>query len=309
MKNVCLEEGLLQAYMDGELSPEATATAAAHLARCEACAGALASAAADNDFLSAALGPDESVNVPTAALRSRLNEAVARLEADAAPSPRASRWNLGAMLAPLSGLFWPTPARAAAFASVLAVVAFAAVLLSVQRPDTQPLPGPAGGQLASTADTPEADRTGGTQGAVVTPAPSPLSPLPDVKGPEAAGGVKVFNASVKRARAAAPRRAGAEAKRETAPELLPGEKGYVEAIASLSKTVELGGDAVLRPAARADYERNLAVVDQAIAETRRVARQNPRDPEAVSFLLSAYQSKVDLLSTVAEQAQVATLGR
>jgi hypothetical protein len=98
-------------------------------------------------------------------------------------------------------------------------------------------------------------------------------------------------------------------KRAAEPELLPGEKGYVEVIASLSKTVELGGDAVLRPAARADYERNLAVVDQAIEQTRRVARSNPRDPEAVSFLLAAYQSKVDLLATVAEQAQVTTLGR
>lgn len=305
MKNVCLEEGLLQAYMDGELSPEATASAAAHLARCEACADALASAAADNDFLSAALGPDEVLNVPTAALRARLNAAVAQLEAAPEPS-RSRRWNLGALLAPLSGIFSLTPARAAAFASVLAVVAFAAVFLSVQKRATEERPGPSAGQMASTGAAPEASRPVAVVPSETTNATNP----PVASGPAVAEkGVKVVNTSVKRERAATPRRAGSEVKRESAPELLPGEKGYVEAIASLSKTVELGGDAVLRPAARADYERNLAVVDQAIAETRRVARQNPRDPEAVSFLLSAYQSKVDLLSTVAEQAQVATLGR
>jgi anti-sigma factor RsiW len=306
MKNVCLEEGLLQAYMDGELSPEATASAAAHLARCEACAAALASAAADNDFLSAALGPDEAVNVPTAHLRARLNEAVARLEAAPEP-PRARRWNLGAMLAPLSGLFSLTPARAAAFASVLAAVAFAAVFLSVQKRATEEQSRPSAGQLASTGAAPAAGRPVAVVPSQTVNAPNPPAedngPVPVVNGGRA------VKASFKAERAATPRRAGSEVKREAAPELLPGEKGYVEAIASLSKTVELGGDAVLRPAARADYERNLAVVDQAIAETRRVARQNPRDPEAVSFLLSAYQSKVDLLSTVAEQAQVATLGR
>lgn len=306
MKNGCLDEGLLQAYMDGELSPESAAAAATHVARCEACADALASAASENDFLSAALGPDEAWSVPTEALRSRVNAAVARL-GDAAEPARSPRWNLGALLAPLSGLFSFTPARAAAFASVVAVVAFAAVFLSVQKRTTDERPGPAGSQLASTAATPETNLPGVV---VVPPQTTDTTNPPVVSGPAVVEkGVRVVNASAKRERAVTPRRAGSEVKREAAPELLPGEKGYVEAIASLSKTVELGGDAVLRPAARADYERNLAVVDQAIAETRRVARQNPRDPEAVSFLLSAYQSKVDLLSTVAEQAQVATLGR
>jgi len=306
MKNVCLDESQLQAYMDGELSPEATASASAHLARCEACADALASAAAENDLLSAAFGPDESVNVPTAALRARLNEAVAQLEAAPEPS-RSRRWNLGAVLAPLSGLFSLTPARAAAFASVAAVVAFAAVFLSVQKRATEEQTRPAAGQMASAGAAPEVGRPDAVVPSQTTNATNPPA---EANGPAVAEkGVKVFKASARHERVATPRRAGSAVKREAAPELLPGEKGYVEAIASLSRTVELGGDAVLRPAARADYERNLAVVDQAIAETRRVARQNPRDPEAVSFLLSAYQSKVDLLSTVAEQAQVATLGR
>jgi hypothetical protein len=94
-----------------------------------------------------------------------------------------------------------------------------------------------------------------------------------------------------------------------AEELVPGEKEYQTAIASLEKTIKLGGDESLRPALRADYERNLALLDTAITQTRQVAARNPKDETAVGFLMAAYQSKVELLSKVADQAQVAALGR
>ena len=90
---------------------------------------------------------------------------------------------------------------------------------------------------------------------------------------------------------------------------MPGEKNYREAIASLEVAVKAGGDAVLNPSARIEYERNIAVLDRAIEETRRVALRNPKDKDAVSFLMAAYQSKVELLTTVADQTQVAALGR
>ena len=108
------------------------------------------------------------------------------------------------------------------------------------------------------------------------------------------------------AKAAAPSPAR-EAKE--AEEFLPGEKEYRTAIASLEKTIKLGGDESLRPALRAEYERNLALLDNAISQTRQVAARNPKDEDVVGFLMSAYQSKVELLSKVADQAQVATLGR
>ena len=92
-------------------------------------------------------------------------------------------------------------------------------------------------------------------------------------------------------------------------QLLPGEKEYQTAIASLEKTIKLGGDATLRPAVRVEYERDLALLDSTIAETRRVAAGNPKDKDAAGFLMSAYQSKVELLTKVADQAQVAALGR
>jgi hypothetical protein len=90
---------------------------------------------------------------------------------------------------------------------------------------------------------------------------------------------------------------------------LPGEKDYQTAIASLEKTIKIGGDAVLRPAVRVEYERNLAILDNAIAQTRQVAAKDPKDNDAVGFLMSAYQSKVELLTSVADQAQIAALAR
>ncbi len=89
---------------------------------------------------------------------------------------------------------------------------------------------------------------------------------------------------------------------------LPGEREYQTTIATLDKTIK-AGDAVLKPKVISNYERNVAVLDRAIEESRRVALRNPKDKEAVSFLMSAYQSKVELMTTVADNAQVATLDR
>jgi hypothetical protein len=91
--------------------------------------------------------------------------------------------------------------------------------------------------------------------------------------------------------------------------LLPGEENYLKTITSLAKTIETGGDAALRPTARAEYERNLAVIDEAIGESRRVVRRNPRDEDAAAFLFSAYQKKVELMGAVADQSQLAAAGR
>ena len=56
----------------------------------------------------------------------------------------------------------------------------------------------------------------------------------------------------------------------------------------------------MRPALQAEYEKNLALVDRALAATRNAAKKNPNDPDAVEFMFTAYQSKVNLLNTVAD---------
>ena len=81
--------------------------------------------------------------------------------------------------------------------------------------------------------------------------------------------------------------------------LLPGERSYLKTIAALDSTIK-ANNRPMRPALRAEYERNLAVVDRALAAARNAAKNNPNDPDAAEFVFAAYQSKVDLLNTVAD---------
>ena len=134
MMKRCLDEGLLQAYLDGELSQERMSEAAAHVAACERCAEALASAEGETAFFATAFAPDDTVSVPTEALRSRIGAAVAQLESTSNASRVRSRGlNFGGLLASVSGLFNFTPQTAVAFASLLAVVAVAVIYFAVHR--------------------------------------------------------------------------------------------------------------------------------------------------------------------------------
>jgi hypothetical protein len=82
--------------------------------------------------------------------------------------------------------------------------------------------------------------------------------------------------------------------------LLPGERSYLKTIAALDSTIKANSNRPMRPALQAEYERNLAVVNRALAATRSAAKKNPNDPDAVEFMFAAYQSKLDLLNTVAD---------
>jgi hypothetical protein len=315
MRNRCLDEGLLQAYIDGELSQGHAAEAAAHIASCGACAAALAEAAGENNFFAAAFAPDDSLSVPSQILRSRIGAAVAQLEdSPASNRKRSGGFNFDGFLTSLSSLFTFTPQRAAAFASLLVLVAAGVIYFAVIRPHgTKDAPqGPQ--EIARGGTTPEHREV------------TPPTPNASNNGVTESGDVPVTttvqgNASprfvnagytprrrVSRPEAAQPTPAPAEtaaAKKE----VLPGEKAYQTAIASLEKTIKFGGDASLKPSVRVQYERNLAILDSAIEQTRKVASTNPKDKDAVGFLMSAYQSKVELLTKVADQAQVAALGR
>ena len=87
---------------------------------------------------------------------------------------------------------------------------------------------------------------------------------------------------------------------DDAVKLLPGERSYLQTIAELDSTIKSSSNRPMRPALQAEYERNLALVDRALAATRNAAKKNPNDPDAAEFMFAAYQNKVSLLNTVAE---------
>jgi hypothetical protein len=88
--------------------------------------------------------------------------------------------------------------------------------------------------------------------------------------------------------------------------VLADEKTYLISIASLTSAIEAQSAEGMTPTLRAEYERNLAVVNQAILSSRVAARRTPLDTDATEFLRAAYQNKVELLSAVADQTQLAS---
>ena len=89
------------------------------------------------------------------------------------------------------------------------------------------------------------------------------------------------------------------ARKPTPVKLLPGERTYLQTIAKLDSAIRADQE-TMRPALQVEYQRNLAVVDRAIAATRTAAKNNPNNPDAADFMFAAYQSKVDLLNTIAD---------
>lgn len=334
----CLDEAAIQAYLDGELSTAAAGEAARHAAGCGLCADALAAAESEMSFFAETFAPAADLSVPTERLRARVEEAVAALRPASAVAPRENNhWSFAPLLGWLSATFAPAPRHATAFASILALVALAALFgfIYLRRPDADNIAqvktnepvASAPEKAAEESQTQAQDEVRKQDGAddaddagpkderkkdsapyLRSPAPAPrerktqprpldanllrrdeLASLPDEEK-------NILNAE-------------GDGTVKTRQQLVPGEENYLRAVASLSKMIETGGDAVLRPTVRADYERNLALVNRAIEDTRRAALRNPKDADATGYLFSSYQTKIDLLRSVADQAQVATLGR
>ena len=314
MRGKCLDEGMLQSYLDGELSPELTADAASHLATCDACAEALGAAEAESAFFATAFAPDANLNVPSERLRERLDAALAGMETRRAEPRRESFWGFGAVAAWLSQTFNVEPRFAGAFASLAAVVLLASIfgVVYFRGNDKQPI------GVARDTQRDEQPSVAATQ----APSVAPTAPaVVDDGGKDTPDEMVAGHKPEKSKRANAVRRADSERESKSpredaapttevaAQRSVPGEENYLRTIASLEKVVEVSGPAVLRPQMRSEYERNIAVIDRAIEDTRKAALRNPQDADTAAFLFSAYQNKIELLTTVADQAQVATLGQ
>ncbi|HJR05790.1 MAG TPA: zf-HC2 domain-containing protein [Pyrinomonadaceae bacterium] len=322
----CLNEATLQAYLDGELSPETLNGVASHLASCAACAEAAHEAEAELALFNTALAPVMQASVPTARLRARLDEAIAEMNAPQRQfAPRAA--NAGTRIRSffdsfITSLTTFTPRQATAFASLLVAVALAVVFFAlIGSPDgTNPSK-----QIAKNAQTPVPAATASNtsaspapveQAAVQTPdeeIDAPPAPVRNITG-SGEGGRPVFvkaglNTRNQVARTRVDGSDSVAANASPAPvnePVLEDEKTYLKSIASLTSAIEAQGAEGMTPTLRAEYVRNLAVVNQAIVASRVAARRNPQDTDAKEFLRAAYQNKVELLSAVADQTQLAS---
>lgn len=280
----CLDEAKLQSYFDGELSLDMMESITSHLASCVTCAAAARELEEESALVMSALAAEFETIVPTERLRERIDAAVLgeRL-AVAETTHKAS-----GLAAFFSGLLNFGTQRTLGYASLAVVVAFAAIFAVVK--------------LKSTPDTSVANNTQSkeTTVAVVTPPAETVnkSASPVALQPTETTAPSRVTGNGTKGRSQQFRPTQAVAAKPAPVKLLPGERSYLQAIARLDSTIKSQKD--MRPALQFEYQRNLAVVDRAIAATRSAAKSNPNDPDAADFMFAAYQSKVDLLNTIAD---------
>jgi hypothetical protein len=296
----CIEEGILQAYVDDELSLEMSERVATHIAACTTCAEAASVAFNESALFTTAFAAEMALDVPTVSLRERIDSAIEDSNRPSASLVDRREGHFAGWLASLTGLFKVSPQRALGFASLIAVVAFAAIfaIVRLNRPATND------NQPALVADNGKKETK---PSVAASPSPTPAG----TDNPNPAPGKDAERNTPSKRRA--PKKPAAPSLVPAPSELskdelanfkpLPGEQNYLKAIDSLTVEIEASRETAMKPSLRAEYERNLAIVDQAINSTRRTARNNPRDPDATQFLYSSYQSKLDLLSAVAEQVR------
>ena len=296
MNGKCFEIGIIQAFLDGETSPELTVRVTEHIAICDACAMRLADADEENSIVFSTLDREFNTLVPTQRLWTRINETIS------VEKSRLSAWQRFLAVFPLLHLSSPTFAAIAGV--IMLVTAFAVVNGLRNRADND---------LVATVPAPSAESIS---------APLPLSVNPSVEtasvvtDPPSNRPTSV-RASVKESRIPAERIRNAVNAEYTAPRrdavreahtveaaYLPGEDSYMRTISDLNQSVNGQKDRVLTPSSRIAYERDMAVVNDSIKRMQTVVRKNPRNQAAKQVLYSAYQDKIDLLNSVAQREEL-----
>jgi anti-sigma factor RsiW len=281
-----LDEAKLQCYFDGELPLEQMESVASHLALCANCAAAARELEEESALVMNALAAEFEASVPTERLRQRIDEAVL---GDRLAVAQSSSTKPGVLAGFFSGLFnsqWTL-----GYASLAVVVVFAAIMAAVKMNST---PGPVAvpHEVASNVIPPAPAKSDDNKPAPVAANGSEITQPIKVEAPVKQAGNPTFRAVKYTVPSAAPQH-------DHPVKLLPGERSYLQTIARLDSAINSNKKS-MRPGLQVEYERNLAVVDRAIAATRSAAKSNPGDPDAADFMFEAYQSKVDLLNTIAD---------
>jgi hypothetical protein len=296
MKENCFDIGTIQAFLDGELASDLLENVSRHIALCDDCAVQLADAEEETAFAFNALEQEFNTLVPTHRLWTKINDSIER--------ERKSFWK------PILA-FFRNPAMAT-FAAFLIVFGLFVAYLNSENNNSDFI-----------AKAPE------TKSSAVVPVSNPeIKPEikdenPSVLPPEnknfndtrvstdekASKNYRSVPANFdsNRQKNAAQNATSQNVELKAQPavyEYMPGEEGYIKTIATLEKTIDERKDEVLRPSSRIAYERDLAIVNDAIKKMKTEVRKNPKNESAKQVLLSSYQSKVDLLNSVAGQTEL-----
>ncbi|MBK6750577.1 MAG: zf-HC2 domain-containing protein [Pyrinomonadaceae bacterium] len=281
MKKDCLDIGIIQAFLDGELAHDQSARVSGHIAACDACALMLANAEDESAVVFPALEREFNTLVPTQRLWNKIN---AEIETE---RENARFWTKAWAFISVS-LMNPSFAAAAGLLIVFGLVSV--VWMSRTSPvGDKVASGPSTiSKPASTGGSPPAERVISNE-----PAPAAIRTSAPVRADRLIPMAAVIT-----------ERRPNIGNSSTAAAILPGEESYVRTIASLSKTVETQKDTVLRPGERIAYERDMALVNDAITKMRAEVRRDPKNDSAKQVLYSSYQNKIDLLNSVSQKEEL-----
>lgn len=290
MNGNCFEIGIIQAFLDGELEPGLSARFTDHVADCDTCALELARAEEEVSVVFPALEREFDTLVPTQRLWTKINEGIIE-EKRHAPFWQRFREVILAQLA--------SPSLAAA-AMVLLIFGVFAALWSFRQVNS----GPTQTVASNIVKTPAVSSK---------PIAAPVNvPPAEVDTPEVTPAPRVERASYSR-EPVRPITTGYskgpdfETRVVPAYQYLPGEESYVKTIERLSKTAKGDEASALRPSARVSFERDMAVVDDAIKRMRNEVRINPKNESARQVLYTSYQNKIDLLNSVAQKEELLSM--
>ena len=297
MKDKCIEIGTIQAFLDGETSPEMSFTIRGHVAGCDKCALALADSEEENSVVFSALDREFNSMVPTQRLWTSINEAISYEKA------HVSFWD---QIRSSFSILLANPSLTVA-ATVLLVFGIFAAVWNLK---------PVGTNITDSSSVKMADSQRTAPPIVniaATDDPGTIQPPQN--------GLKVDESNLRpetlrKLVAAAsfkpandqPRIQPAVLKtvvnRNSAEEYLPGEESYVRTISDLKQNVDGQKDRIMNPSSRIAYERDMAVVNDAIKKMKEVVKKNPKNQSAKQVLYSSYQNKIDLLNSVVEREEL-----
>ena|SRR5215203_4329040 len=297
MNGKCFEIGTIQAFLDGETTPDVSLRLSDHIASCDACARTLAAADEESSLVFSALERELNTLVPTQRLWTRINDTIAVEKSNVPFWEKIYSYVTSSLLNP----------SIAAAAGILLVLGMLGVVIQindnaytlVSEKQAEPVPA-SPDRITPVTDPPE---TKATDVAGSTVSEKPLVGTSKL-GPQE---IKALAASVNaNSREIRPRTADLRipSSSATANGYLPGEESYVKTISDLKQNVDEQKDSVMTPSTRVSYERDMAVVNDSITRMRDVVKKNPRNQAARQVLYSSYQDKIDLLNSVAQREEL-----
>ena len=295
MNGKCLDIGTIQAFLDGETRPEEAIRISDHVAECDPCTLLLAQADEENSLVFSVLDREMNTLVPSQRLWTRINAEITEEKS------HASVWQrfLGAVTASLAS---PSVAGAA---GVLIVAGMLAAVWTFKSGGDQPL------SVDIAASNPPVERPEQR---------STENHLPAQPGSDETVAISTTSEPRRNPRVEQTTYSVAELKRiipavniERGPkkvpvvpasaQYLPGEESYIKTINELQESVT-AQSASVRASSQVAFQRDLALVDDALAKMRKVIRKNPRNQAARQILYSSYQDKIDLLKSSAQRNEL-----